>query len=987
MLPAPLIDTRTSDDVVRQLLELLRSYSGESQPQQGMFSLDQGASRALIEIFGRFAELIIERLNQVPNKNLLAFLDLIGASLLPPQPARVPLTFSLANGSIVDGVVPARTQVAAVPSESETAPVVFETDAELIVTAAQLVSLFVRRPDQDNYADNSELINSISANDVPLFLGNHQVEHHLYLARDTLFSDPGLTALTLSFEANPHVRRSPLEVNWQTWNGTDWISIKPANVTDKTSGLTVSGEVVFQNLSPFLRTDVNRINKCWLRCRLVTPIPRVTNRLGEKVPELLSLGIKEATLSGTGRKIHHAIANDTTVDLVKGFYPFGERPKIGDTFYLAQPEVFNKNSLGVTLDIKIAANSPIAHDVKLVYELWDGNSWSPISTYKDGTASLTTSGKVELSIITQPVTTTINGIESAWIRCRIESGNYGKDVHFELIEPTDANKGYKLVPATYAPPFIDSLTVAYSVTLKTVVKPDVVLTYNDFEYQDVTREASFKPFQFIEDINPTVYLGFTLPTGLKSFPNRKISLYAAIAEVKQGDTPIPVTKQPELIWEYWSGSAWSNLTVQDYSENLSKRGLIEFLGPPDFREHREFGLQCYWLRAVWKSGEYRFEPRLRGVLLNTTMATQAVTIEDEVLGSSNQTANQLFHTIRAPVLAEPQLYIREPELPPANERVGSLVVINDVDRSKEIWVRWDQTPDFYGSGPRDRHYILDNLTGEVRVGDGQNGLIPPAGNGNVRMSLYRTGGGTVGNKPAGVITQLKTTVPYVRKVVNHLPATGGSEGETTDSLRTRAPRSLRHGDRAVTVKDYEDLALLASTEVARAKCLPLINVITDDPVIGKQKIRNGTVSLIVVPQSAEGKSAPSMELIGRVQEFIERRQSPLTELIVTGPKYLGINVEVDVAPVSFDGAGEIKLTIARTISSYLHPLTGGMDGQGWDFGRYPHESNLYALIESLPGVDHVKSLKFTPAQGSDDVTKAGKYFLVYSGTHTINLKS
>src|SRR6185503_19080976 len=136
MLPAPLIDTRTSDDVVRQLLKLFRSYSDDkSQTQQGMFSLEPGASRALVEIFGRFAELIIERLNQVPNKNLLAFLDLIGASLLPPQPARVPLTFSLANGSTVDGLVRAGTQIAAVPTETEITPVVFETEAELIVTA------------------------------------------------------------------------------------------------------------------------------------------------------------------------------------------------------------------------------------------------------------------------------------------------------------------------------------------------------------------------------------------------------------------------------------------------------------------------------------------------------------------------------------------------------------------------------------------------------------------------------------------------------------------------------------------------------------------------------------------------------------------------------------------------------------------------------------------------------------------------------------
>lgn len=981
MLPAPPIDSRTSDDVVRQLLQLFRSYSGDA------FSPDKGASRALVEIFGRYAELIIERLNQVPNKNQLAFLDLIGASLLPPQPARVPLTFSLADGSTVDGLVPARTQVATVNNESETAPVVFETDAELVVTAAQLDSLFVRRP-EDYWGNNSTLINSISAKEVSLFHQDGKVEHSVYIAHDTLLSDPDLTTLTLVFEEKANVTPGPLLVTWDTWNGRQWVNLAAPNVSDGTAGLIKSGEVTLQNLKPFRRSDVNGINKCWLRCRLVTPIPPATFVQAGKLPEIQSLKIKAATSKSTGLKVDHAIVNETKVDVVKGFFPFGERPKTGDTFYLAQPAAFKKNGATITLHISIA-NSPQAAGVNLVFEIWDDNSWYSLTKTGDTTANLTKSGDITLTIPKQPVSTTINGIESFWIRCRLAGGNYGKEAHFVLNDSNDPAKGYKLVPGTLAPPLIGSLTVDYSVTQPaitsppTFVKPEVVFTYNDFEYQNVT-EVSFKPFRPVKDINPTVYLGFTLPPGLKNFPNRKISFYAALAEFKQGSA---ANKKPELIWEYSSGTTWSNLTVRDYSENLNKPGLIEFLAPPDFKASNEFGLQRYWLRVIWTNREYPFEPKLHGILLNTTMATQAVTVEDEVLGSSNQTANQLFHTIRAPVLAEPQLYVREPELPPANERAMIATLTGTTNGPKEVWVRWDQTPDFYGSGPRDRHYVLDNLTGEVRFGDGQNGLIPPAGNGNIRMSVYRTGGGTIGNKPAGSITQLKTTLPYVRKVVNHLPATGGSEAESTDSLRKRAPRALRHGDRAVTLKDYEDLALLASTEVARAKCLPLTNLITDDTASKTKLIRNGTVSLIIVPRSTEAKSAPSIELIGRVQEFIARRQNPLADLIVTGPKYLGINVEVDVAPVSFDGAGEIKLDIARTISSYLHPLTGGMDGNGWDFGRYPHESNLYALIEALPGVDHVKSLKLTPAKDSAEEKKAGAYFLVYSGTHTINLKT
>ena len=1117
MLSAPQIDSRTSEAIVRQVQTLLGSYATVSQADPKVtLAPDKGASRALIEIFGRFAELIIERLNQVPGKNLLAFLDLIGASLLPPQPARVPLTFMLANGSIVDGLVPAGTQVAAVQSEGETAPVIFETEEELVVTAAQLTSLFMRQPEQDKYADYSALINTISDNEVPVFLGNREIEHVLYIGHDTLFGDLGLNTLILSFVTSSGNNLSPLAVSWEIWNGTDWIAW--SSVDDQTLGLTQAGDVTLSGLTPLLRKSVDGIEKSWLRCRLLTPIPPATFGQAGKLPVVTAVQIKQATFGGKGLKPESAIANDTPVDTVKGFFPFGERPKAGAAFYLAQTEAFQKPGATITLNLKVADGAEAA-GVVLKWEFWDGKSWSVIASPTDTTASFTKNGTVILTISGQPVATTINGIESFWIRVRIESGNYGEDAHFAkdpkdptkylLAVPDDPSKGYKLVPANLAPPFISSLTIDYSATQPlpaapappVALKPDAVRIYNDFEYQGVTSAPSFAPFQSVTDTRPTLYFGFTLPAGLRSFPNRKISLYAALLEFKMGENLVPVspgvsrgfsdtvpatvahtfivtnptaqaivysceasgsrwspsvdrseisvapgesedlvvrvtiprgelkgasdrgfltltekspaasessvvfmtyvgappaTKQPEFAWEYSSDANWSNLTVRDDSESLTKSALIEFLAPSNFQESKEFGLQRYWLRATWTSREYQFEPRLLGLLLNTAMGTQAVTIIDEVLGSSNETSSQQFRTNQAPVLAGAQLYVREPEFPPADERAkikdepaspALQTVTDQTGRPKEIWVRWDPTPDFYGSGPRDRHFVLDNLTGEVRFGDGQNGLVPPAGTGNIRMSRYRTGGGAIGNKPAGVVTQLKTTVPYVQKVVNLLAASGGSESETIDSLLQRAPRSLRHGYRAVTVKDYEDLAQLASTEVARASCIPLKNLMNDQSAGGSTLIQPGTVSLIIVPRSTEAKPAPGLQLIGQVEEFIGKWKDPLAELIVVGPKYLAIDVTVEVAPVTFEGAAELKLLIAATISGYLHPLTGGMDGNGWDFGRYPHESNLYALIEAVPGVDHVNTLTLTPTKESAEVQNAGEYFLVCSGTHTISLKS
>ena len=157
MIPAPRIDARTAADVDSSFASCSRSMrpaeDGVLPPKWEGGAGDFGD--ALVRIFARYGEIVIERLNRTPDKNLLAYLDLLGIALLPPQPARVPLTFSPAAGSAADGVVPAATQVAAPPAEGDTAPLIFETERELVVIAAVLDKIFVRDPGSDNFADLS----------------------------------------------------------------------------------------------------------------------------------------------------------------------------------------------------------------------------------------------------------------------------------------------------------------------------------------------------------------------------------------------------------------------------------------------------------------------------------------------------------------------------------------------------------------------------------------------------------------------------------------------------------------------------------------------------------------------------------------------------------------------------------------------------------------------------------------------------------------
>ncbi|HVE87050.1 MAG TPA: putative baseplate assembly protein, partial [Myxococcales bacterium] len=453
---------------------------------------------------------------------------------------------------------------------------------------------------------------------------------------------------------------------------------------------------------------------------------------------------------------------------------------------------------------------------------------------------------------------------------------------------------------------------------------------------------------------------------------------------------VPAVERPELAWQYWNGQGWVDLTVRDGTQGLARPEVVELLAPRDFAPRRLFGRDQYWLRLRWEEGDLTLWPRLRQLLLNTAPAVHSVTVLNEVLGSSTGAEGQQLRSTRAPVLSGQKLEVREAEIPGAGEadklrgeegEDAIPAMIEGATQPKEIWIRWHEVPDFYGSGPRDRHYVMDHLTGEIRFGNGVNGQIPPIGSSNLRLAQYRTGGGRQGNRAEGTVNQLKTTVPYVDKVTNPEAATGGSEPEPLDALYERMPRQIRHRDRAVTVDDYEDLAALASPEVARSSCVPLGDLESDP--LGVNTLP-GMVSLIVVPRTTDAKPQPSLELLGRVKDYLLARSPAGAGLSVVGPRYVRVDVRTEVGVTSLEGAGAVADAVQAKLAAFLHPLTGGLDGKGWSFGRAPHRSDILSLIEGVEGVDHVVFLQVDETEELEGVRQTGR-FLVFSGTHQVDL--
>ena len=1076
----PKLDRRTQIELITQLQELFAdSFNWDAK------QTPEGNLAAVTGIFIHFCETIIQRLNQVPDKNFLAFLDLLGADRLPPQPARVPLTFFLAKGSTI-GIVPAGTQVAAPPTVGEEQPVIYETERSLVVTATELKTAIVRDLELDRFQDYSDDLGMDSSDSwVSVFQGDRTIVHRFYLAQDELLSLPGLQEIRLKIGLATSIP-TPMDARtllWEYWDGDRY---QPLSViTDETASLTNSGAIIFSTPAIPQPIKIQELTRRWIRCSLVQSITIASNSKSGMVrhthlPTISDLSIR-GRIERTQIPFDTAFANQSAVDLNKPFLPFGERPKVGDALYLGSRDGFAWRGIVITIALNAGINTLRDPALRLAWEFWNGSNWQDLTPVKASPnevqdvnllfSSPEGQQRTTFTLAVSPKLLGLNGVENYWIRVRILAGGYGSEANIRLrrernqdVLDTLQRQIIDFIPATFTPPLVNSIALDYKFTSQPQPIAQII-TENNLSYKTIT--TPFSPFETTTNPNGiTLHLGFQRPDAL-ALINQPLSLFvqATAAKYQERDIPlsprhsqnygeatavithtfwltnptttsqtyqvaliqnnwpsaapaqitlnagqvrsftvfitIPQTatghdrallslttgtqtitalvetivedgqvlnRQPRLQWQYWDGKTWNDLTVEDETKQLTRSGLITLLPPEDWTSQDLFGnLDIHWLRCIWESGSYEVTPKIKRLLTNTMLAAQTLTLQSEPLGVSDGMNNQQFKTTQFPVLTGQQLEVQE----------------------GDNWITWQEVPDFYGSQGIDRHYIINHLTGVVQFGGGSNGRVPPPGS-NLRMKHYQTGGGSSGNRLTREITQLKTTIPYVDRVTNLEPATTGANAEPLEAFMNRAPKVIRHGNRAVTVEDFEDLALLASPAVARARCVPLLNLKRDPLAIAEGGPQLGEVSVIIVPNEIARLPNPSLELIDRVKTYLEAHCTPTLNLSVVGPLYIEVSVTVEIVPVSLALSGSVERHVKETLTRFLHPLTGGFDGKGWFFGRRPHRSDLYALLESIQNVDHIHSLRITPDDteilpDSIQTILDTDRFLVYSGNHTIRL--
>jgi Baseplate J-like protein len=658
----------------------------------------------------------------------------------------------------------------------------------------------------------------------------------------------------------------------------------------------------------------------------------------------------------------------------------------------------------------------------LSWEYWNGNGWVAIEDILDRSGALTGHGVIIFTCPEDIAATTVVGQESYWIRARIAFGDYGQE-KFTVIDNTLA----PLSPPTSSPPADDELSsqpfrvvidnsaiqppvltmlkIGYSVA---GARPLYVQTLNNLQF--VSPTGYFSPFVPLEDDAQSLYLGFDRPP-LKG----PISIFFSLEEQEYAEE-----QRPRVEWAYFRRrndvGQWSRLIITDGTMNLTESGTVEFIGPEDFAEVARFGQPLYWIRATDVESRFRPAPpegsaateppapQVKGVYLNTVWATQAETIQSEIVGSSSGVAAQRFTLTKSPVILE-AVWINEFGTLTETERkllaAGSdyeVELTKDAEGNvTEFYIRWSPVDDLSEAGPSARVYSIDRTFGQIQFGDGEHGMIPPLGKDNIKAS-YQAGGGSRGNVAATLINTLRTTIPFVEKVSNPEAAGGGSDTELLEKALVRGPQVLKHRGRAITAEDFEWIAREASQSVARVKCLPTFN---DQGSFGTD-----WVTVIIVPGSSDARPAPSPQLRARVEKYLRERSANVAsfpkQVKVIGPAYTEVGIAAEVFPVTIDLSPQAEADAVARLEQFLHPLTGGYEGSGWEFGRLPCLSDFYALLEAVEGVDHVENLTMTLRR----ITPGGKYLgpaqhvtgerttdlsvpsytLVFSGEHKITVK-
>jgi predicted phage baseplate assembly protein len=293
VLPAPNLDDRRFQELVDEAKRFVMRRCPEWTDHNVS---DPGVT--LIETFAFMAEQLCYRLNRVPDRLYVKFLELLGLRMLPPTPARVPVTFWLSTPARSPLVIRAGTKASTTRTESEEA-IVFSTVEDLTVLPSEIAAIrrvTGRGVASENQTTQYELGQEFAAFDEP-----PQLDDALLIG---LANPAPCCAVRVDYDgetAGIGVNPKYPPLVWEAWTGAEWVECEVT--TDETGGLNRPGRTVVHMPPGHEASVIDDQRAGWIRVRVVEPLPGQASYSASPMVRSLVAGTVGATVDALHAEI------------------------------------------------------------------------------------------------------------------------------------------------------------------------------------------------------------------------------------------------------------------------------------------------------------------------------------------------------------------------------------------------------------------------------------------------------------------------------------------------------------------------------------------------------------------------------------------------------------------------------------------------------------------------------------------------------------
>ncbi|MCA9934701.1 MAG: putative baseplate assembly protein [Ardenticatenaceae bacterium] len=316
-LAAPKLDDRHFQDIVDEAKKRIPYYIEEWTDHNVS---DPGVT--MIELFAWMTDIILYRLNQVPDLHYVKFMDLLGIRLKEPVPARVPVTFWLSAPLEAPISIPAGTEVASTQTETEPS-IIFTTDEKFTIAPPKLVSMVssivteeeertIALHDPDRLRRGLDTVPAFTArpqDDDALYFGFEEDVSYYFLGFDLTCDPTGGAGIDPNLP--PYVWEASTGSLDEPWARCD---VDPGE--DNTKGMNVSGRIRV-HLPEMGKHSVGKESLFWVRVRVLQRGEYETGmRPYRTTPRLQQIGL--STWGGTTMATHAQRVNKEMLGVSDG---------------------------------------------------------------------------------------------------------------------------------------------------------------------------------------------------------------------------------------------------------------------------------------------------------------------------------------------------------------------------------------------------------------------------------------------------------------------------------------------------------------------------------------------------------------------------------------------------------------------------------------------------------------------------------------------